>query len=163
MSTLEGVFRNADIEEVFQDNDGTVFMAFTIRDTNTRISVSAADLEGVLKQAEEIFRRDHTMERLRDEGLTDADIDRLSAMDLIDDAWQRGWMAKSQEADYEAELRAHELWVASQQPAMAAAAEPDRPLTVDIFAADGEIEQMVDPGKVGIPIILQVPARIVLS
>ena len=168
MPTLEGLFRYADIEDVFEDRE-TVQIAFTVRESRNRFAVEGESLMAALTMAEQIVRKDQTLERLRDEGLTDEDIERITdgrtAGDLIDEAWQRGWMARAQEEELETERLAHELYIASQQPAMAMAGEPrtDGMLSVSILAADGELEHVIDPDKVGIPIILQVPGRIVLS
>lgn len=164
MPTLDGLFRYADIDDVFEDRE-TIQIAFTVRGSRNRFAVEGETLVAALMQAEQIVRKDQTLERLRDEGLNDEDIDRLSDGSLIDEAWQRGWMAREQEIELENERLAHDLYIASQQPVMAMAGEPrtDGLLEVSILAADGEVAQVIDPDKIGIPIILQVPGRIVLS
>ena len=183
MPTLEGLFRYANIDDLYHEDHGNVVqLAFTVRDTINRFSVEAESLDVALAQAEEIVRRDLTLDRLVADGLTDDDIDRLSqtTAEMAEEAWQRGYAAGAHDADREAqlldaELSAHDAYlrtVADQAPAMALAAEPvDRPIQPLGNALEDVLEQTAfeivydverQPDTVGVPVLIQLPARIVL-
>lgn len=185
LSSLDGLFRYADIDEVTDDHDGSaVYISFTLRNSRRRFSVEGKDLPDALAIAEEITRRDRTLEELRREGLTDEDIDRLSVdvPELLDEAWQRGYAAAMQDSEREDELLAHEAYLqnvttASPAPVMAMAGQPMTAITgplseaqierlnIDIANSNADIESdMSRPvDSVGIPVIISVPAKIVIS
>ncbi len=126
MSTLNELFAYADIDDVSQGPEGTVILEFTTRDETRTHIVEGIDLDEAVELARMSIARDLVVARLHREGLTDADIDRLTDAEFDAEveaqAWDRGYEAAISDVA-RAEVAAREA-IASVNPAMATAGEP---------------------------------------
>ena len=133
MTTLNDLFRDADILEVMED-DGGVSLSFWLRETRDQHDAFGPTLDDAVEVASDIVMRDLTLSDLQERGLSDADLDRLSANRFIDAeveaAWDRGFEAgvmdtvTSERAALDAIRTIHAERPITNEPATTAVAEP---------------------------------------
>lgn len=185
--SVEGLFGYADVDDITEEDEFTE-LVFTLRATGTAHAVKGEDLDDCLEQARLIVKRELTLDDLRKQGLTDADIDRLadtrhqaeidaeqidllqrtveSLADEADEAWFRGFIAGARDiADaLVGEGLVNLMTPAESAPAMAAAGEPvvvSGQQTVDDLPED--VRVALSGKEVAITLALVMPARIVID
>ena len=157
--TLEELFRHADIDDLTEEDEYTE-LVFTMRGSRGEgvNRIAGYNLDDVLDQARLAVNRYLTLEGLRREGLTDADIDRLA--DDRAEIWERGYIAgatDSAQVIAEQALRAP----AQSAPVMAAAGEPIASSLDNIISKPGAVDDLINGDGIGIELALIMPARIV--
>jgi hypothetical protein len=133
-SKLAELFALADIDDITDEDEG-ITLVFTQRSVQSDVPVQQVvgeSLEDALDQALALARREDALNRIRSEGLTERDLDRLVGSDddervivREENAWRRGYDAGR---------------AVVSQPAAAAAGEP--------FTGDGALLALLFPVRV---------------